>query len=75
MMKRFTLALIVLLFFLHQDFWLWDSQRIVWGVLPIGLVYHLAFSVAAAVVWAIATKTLWPSRWEAWAQDSDPRDS
>ena len=75
MTKRLTLALIVLLFILHQDFWLWDSQRIVWEVLPVGLVYHFTFSVAASVVWAIAMKTLWPSRWEAWADESDERDA
>jgi len=38
-------------------------------------VYHLAFSVASAVVWAIAMKTMWPFHWEAWADETDERDA
>ena len=74
-MKGLTLFLIVLLFILHQDFWLWDSRRIVCGFLPIGLAYHLGFSFAAAAVWALALETLWPSRWEAWADEVDEEKS
>jgi hypothetical protein len=57
----------VALFLLHQDFWLWDSQTIVLGCLPIGLAYHLVFSLLSAALWATAVKVSWPAQWEAWA--------
>ena len=68
-MIRLTYALIALLFVLHQDFWLWDSETIVWGFLPAGLAYHLVFSLLSASVWAMALKTIWPSHWERWADE------
>lgn len=70
-MKILTYCLIVLLFLLHQDFWLWDSQTLVFGFLPSGLAYHAAFSVLAAILWAVATRTIWPAQWEEWAESSD----
>ena len=66
-MRRLTYALIVLLFLVHQDFWWWGDGTLVWGFLPVGLAYHALFSVAAGLVWALALKTIWPHRWEAWA--------
>lgn len=67
-MARFTILLIGLLFFLHQDCWLWDADDLIAGFLPIGLAYHAAFSVAAGLVWALAVKTIWPAKWERWAE-------
>jgi hypothetical protein len=74
-MKPLTYFLIVLLFFLHQDVWLWDSQALVFGVLPIGLAYHLAFSLLAGLLWAFACKTIWPTRWEEWAEQGEGGES
>ncbi len=68
-MKNFTYILIALLLVLHQDFWLWDSQTIVFGFLPMGLAYHLVFSLLSALVWAMALKTIWPTQWERWADE------
>ena len=59
----------VLLFILHQDFWLWDNKTLVFGFMPIGLAYHAGFSVAAALLWAAALKWAWPSDIEAWADE------
>jgi hypothetical protein len=70
-MKPLTYILILLLFLLHQDFWWWDDGAIVLGFIPISLAYHTVFSLAAAGVWALALKTIWPTRWEAWAEESD----
>lgn len=61
----------VLLFFLHQDFWNWDNRGLVFGFLPVGLAYHAAFSLAAALLWASAVKWAWPSDVEAWADESN----
>ena len=61
-MKRIVYALILLLVILHQDLWWWDdSDTLVLGFVPIGLGYHAAVSVAAAVLWALAVKFCWPA--------------
>jgi hypothetical protein len=70
-MQKLTYILIALLFILHQDFWLWDSQRIVLGFLPVGLAYHVLFSLLSALLWAGALKTIWPSHWERWADEGE----
>jgi hypothetical protein len=45
-----TLAVLVV-YALHQDLWLWRSARpLVFGFVPIGLFYHAAYSVLAAVL-------------------------
>ena len=51
---------IILLMILHQDFWLWESKTIVFGFLPIGLFYHICFSVVAALFFALVIKFCWP---------------
>jgi hypothetical protein len=55
-------ALIAGLFLLHQDFWFWRQARpLVFGVLPIGLAYHAAFTLATSAVLVILVKLLWPA--------------
>lgn len=60
-----TIAAVVILltlYALHQDFWLWREARpLVFGVLPIGLFYHAAYTVATALVLAVLVRMLWPS--------------
>jgi len=50
-----------LVYLLHQDFWFWRSaQPLVFGLLPIGLFYHAAYTVASSLVlWALL-RSLWP---------------
>jgi hypothetical protein len=52
---------------LHHDFWWWGDRTLVMGILPIGLAYHAAISVAASVLWALASRYAWPEHIEAWA--------
>jgi hypothetical protein len=56
------------LFLLHQDWWWWDSRVVILGFLPIGLAYHVAFSLAAATLWAVACRWAWPDHIEEWAE-------
>lgn len=49
---------------LHQDFWLWNDPRLVFGFLPVGLAYHIGFSIAAALLWAFASRYAWPQHLE-----------
>jgi len=65
-MAALTYILIAVLFVLHQDFWWWDSQTLVFGFLPIGLAYHAFFSILSVGVWALAIKAIWPVQWEKW---------
>ena len=60
-------GLAVLLAVLHQDFWFWTDTTLVAGFMPIGLLYHALYSVAAALLWLAAIKWAWPTEVEAFA--------
>ena len=67
-MRFNTLALamaIVVLYVLHQDIWFWRTARpLVFGFLPVGLAYHGAYCVAAALLMWTLTKVAWPHHLE-----------
>jgi hypothetical protein len=73
-MKRLLLTVAVAaLYILHQDFWLWREARpLVFGFLPIGLFYHIAYTLAVAVLMWLLVKLAWPSHLEA---DENPTPS
>ena len=48
-------SLLVLLFLLHNDFWFWETPKLVWG-LPVGLLYHIGFCLVAALLMAAFVK-------------------
>jgi hypothetical protein len=57
--------LILLVYFLHQDFWNWTrTEPLVLGFLPIGLAYHAGYSVIAAILMAVLVKFAWPKHLE-----------
>jgi hypothetical protein len=60
-------ALALLAFFaLHQDLWLWRTSRpLVFGVLPAGLAYHAAYTLAVSIVMVILVRRHWPAHLEA----------
>ncbi|HEU0178741.1 MAG TPA: DUF3311 domain-containing protein [Blastocatellia bacterium] len=65
-MKRSLLVIaIIALYALHQDFWFWRAATpIVFGFLPIGLFYHVCFTIViSALMWALV-KNAWPSHLE-----------
>ena len=47
----------VVLLLLHNDLWLWENGRLVLG-LPIGLLYHIGYAVAAPTLGAEASEAL-----------------
>ena len=61
----------IVLFFVHQDFWFWRDDTMVFGFLPIGLAYHAGFSIAAATLWQLMVKLARPRELEAWADVED----
>ena len=58
-------AAVALLYLLHQDLWFWREARpLVLGFLPIGLFYHAAFTLVAALVMWLLVKAAWPAHLE-----------
>ena len=64
-MKYVVWGLILLLVVLHQDVWFWDDATLVFGFMPITLLYHAMISLAAGCTWWLATKYAWPADLEA----------
>jgi hypothetical protein len=59
-LRRLAVAvLLVALFVLHPDAWLWHDARLVAG-LPAGLTYHVLYCLAATCVLALAVRWSWP---------------
>ena len=54
------IAIFLVLLVLHQDFWLKDDASFIAGIVPIGLVYHMAFTVLAALFWFAVVRLAWP---------------
>lgn len=59
-MKYVIWGLVALLLVLHQDNWNWDDGTLLFGFMPVGLFYHACISIAATIVWFLATKFIWP---------------
>ena len=63
--KTFLLTLMVAAVILvHQDFWFWTDQTLVFGFLPVGLAYHVGFSFLAAAAMAALVRFAWPESLE-----------
>ncbi|MDV6034438.1 MAG: DUF3311 domain-containing protein [Phycisphaera sp. RhM] len=73
-MKYLVWGLVVLLVVLHQDLWNWDNDRLVFGFMPVTLAYHAGISIAASVVWFLATKFAWPSDLEGVTETASETD-
>ncbi|MEC8338727.1 MAG: DUF3311 domain-containing protein [Planctomycetota bacterium] len=60
-MRKFCIwSLVVILLVLHQDNWFWTDGKLVFGFMPIGLLYHAVISFAAACLWFAAILLIWP---------------
>ncbi len=63
-MKYVVWTLVVLLLILHQDNWFWEDETLVFGFMPVGLTWHVGISIAASIVWFLATRFAWPRHLE-----------
>ncbi|PYV12552.1 MAG: hypothetical protein DMG07_16900 [Acidobacteria bacterium] len=65
-MKKPLFAIaVVLLYALHQDTWNWTTPYpLVFGFMPIGLFYHVCYSLAAAALMGLLVKLAWPEHLE-----------
>ena len=57
-------TLVIALIVVHQDNWLWENDKLVFGFMPIGLLSHAGISMGAAIVWFLATLLVWPHELE-----------
>jgi Protein of unknown function (DUF3311) len=73
MTPRVAALLVSLLYLLHQDFWFWrTAEPIVFGVLPIGLAYHVGYMLVTVALLAWLVARLWPAHLEG-VEDRSPR--
>lgn len=54
---------LLLVWVLHNDLWLWDDPGLVLG-LPIGLVYHVGYTVVVSSLMFVLARWAWPTRLE-----------
>jgi hypothetical protein len=61
-MRNLMLAVLILaLYLLHQDLWFWDDAApFLFGVLPVGLTYHVLYSIVVAALMALLVRWAWP---------------
>jgi len=73
MTSRVAALLVLGLYLAHQDFWFWRrADPIVFGVLPIGLAYHVAYMLATVALLAWLVARHWPGHLE--SRDDGDRD-
>ena len=51
---------IIVMAILHQDFWLWENTSLVFGFIPVGLFYHICYSIAASLLAVVTIIFFWP---------------
>ena len=59
-MKFVVWGILFGLIVLHQSGIAADDTTLVFGFLPIGLLFHAGISIGAAIIWVLATKYVWP---------------
>ena len=52
------------LFVLHQDVWLWGDASLAGGILPVGLLYHVLYCLAASLLLLGLVRWDWPRKLE-----------
>ena len=64
-MKKAAFVLLTLaLYVLHQDFWLWcEAEPLFLGILPVGLAYHAAHTLASSILLWLLVMKAWPADW------------
>lgn len=67
-MQIVVYVLLALLYVLHNDVWYWDDPAIVLG-LPVGITYHLFWSLAVSLCFWLAVRYAWPAELESAAHE------
>lgn len=65
MMRLLLTLAVIALYVLHQDFWFWRTAApFIFGFLPIGLFYHLCYTLVIALLMGLLVKYAWPTQLE-----------
>lgn len=64
-MKLLLTLLVVAVLLLHQDVWFWGDRRLVWGFMPVGLAYHVGYTLVVVALMALLVRFAWPGHLEA----------
>ena len=59
-MKYLLTLMVLAVVVLHQDLWLWKNKTLVLGFIPIGLAYHIGYSLLAALTLWVLVRFAWP---------------
>jgi hypothetical protein len=63
MNKIIAATIIIVLYALHQDIWLWRQARpLVFGVLPAGLAYHVGYTLVTSLALWLLVRLAWPAQ-------------
>ena len=68
--RRLLYVALFVLYLLHNDLWFWDDPQLLFG-LPIGLLYHIGFCLAAALMMVLLVNYAWPRH----LRDEEERES
>lgn len=64
-MKKWLLAsALTVVALLHQDFWFWKAKTLLFGFLPVGLAYHMGYSLLASLTLWLLVRYAWPKHLE-----------
>ncbi len=63
---------LAVLYVLHNDLWLWNDSRLLFG-LPIGLTYHVLFCFAVSALMLVLVWRAWPRDLEVDDDEEDGR--
>ena len=65
---------LIALYLVHNDLWLWNNPRLLAGI-PVGLVYHVGFCVAASLLMLALVRYAWPRHLAAEQGERNPVNS
>lgn len=74
-MKCAVWIAVVLLLVIHQDVWLWGDTRLMFGFMPVTMLYQIGISVASAIVFYLATIYAWPVELKQEEESAERRDA
>lgn len=58
--RKLAYAALTVLYLLHNDLWFWSDGRRFLG-LPVGLTYHILFSIAVVLTMWWLVRSAWPA--------------
>ena len=73
-MRPILYILLLILYALHNDLWLWDDGTLVLG-LPAGFLYHIGYCVAASALLVLLVNFAWPRHLSEPEGEEEPEDS